>query len=269
MSTSYGGAPGTSVSVALVTGGGRGIGRTLARELTRAGWTVVVAGRTEAALDDAVARGDAALAMPGDAADPAAVRAAVQAARELGDLDLVVANAGRFTAAGPIWESDPAVWWADTELNLRGPALVMHAALGDMVNRGRGRVVVIGSGIGIQPMPWASAYASSKAAAMRLVDSVGGELEGTGVTVFAISPGLVDTDLTEFPAAFLEHYPEMGGQAKREGRPPEQCAALVLELASGRHDHLSGKYVHVRDDLTRAAEGNEESGTLRLVPYPA
>jgi 3-oxoacyl-[acyl-carrier protein] reductase len=256
------------MSVALVTGGGRGIGRTLARELTRAGWTVVVTGRTPASLDEAVGQGDAALAVAGDATDPEAVRAAVRAARELGDLDLVVANAGRFTAGGPIWESDPADWWADTEVNLRGPALLLHAVLGDMVERRRGRVVVMGSGLGVQPTPWGSAYAASKAAVQRLVDSVAGELSGTGVAVFAISPGLVDTDLSEFPTGFLAHYPEMAGRAKQVGRPPEECAALVLELASGRHDQLSGKYLHVRDHLGRAAQGSAESGTLRLVPFP-
>lgn len=256
------------MTVALVTGGGRGIGRVIARELTRAGWTVVVTGRTEASLQDAVAAGDAALAVPGDATDPAAVHTAVQAAQALGPLDLVVANAGRFAGAGPIWECDPEQWWRDVEVNLRGPALALHAALGAMVARGSGRVVVLGSGIGTEPYPWASGYAASKAAVMRLVDSVAGELEGTGVAVFAISPGLVATEMTDFPEAFLVRYPEMRGMAEREGRPPEQCAQLVLHLASGRYDALSGRYLHVRDDLDLAAGSEaEEAGTLRVVPY--
>ncbi|MGB8651009.1 MAG: SDR family oxidoreductase [Mycobacteriales bacterium] len=259
-----------STPVALVTGGGRGIGRTVARELTGAGWQVVVTGRNPVSLREAVEAGDAARGVAGDATDLAAVRSAVAAAGTLGDLELVVANAGRFEAAGPVWESDPDAWWRDVEINLRGPMLALHVALGEMVPRGSGRVVVLASGFGVEPMPWASAYAASKAAVLRLVDSVGQELAGTGVSVFAISPGLVATDMTEFPEAFLAHYSDWRGKARREGRPPEQCARLVVELAAGRHDGLSGRFVHVRDDLVaaeQAASGSEAPGTLRLVPW--
>lgn len=260
------------MSIALVTGGGRGIGRTLARELTQAGWSVVVTGRDTAALEAAVQAGDAALAVPGDATDSVAVAAAVRAAEALGPLELVVANAGRFAGAGPIWECDPADWWRDVEVNLRGPALALHMALRGMVERRSGRVVVIGSGYGTEPTPWASSYAASKAAVMRLVDSVAGELVATGVAVFAISPGLVATDMTDFPEAFLARYPEMRGLAAREGRPAEEAARLVLALASGAYDALSGRYLHVRDDLEQAlaagsADPRAEVGTLRLVPY--
>ncbi len=258
------------MSVALVTGGGRGIGRVIARALTAAGWTVVITGRSPGPLEEAVAAGDAALSVPGDASVRADVVAAVEAARGLGELDLVVANAGRFTASGPIWASDPDEWWRDVEVNLRGPALVMHAVLGDMVARRSGRVVVLGSGIATEPMPWASAYCASKAGVMRIVDSVAGELEGTGVSVFAVSPGLVATDMTEFPEPFLAHYPDWRGQAVREGRPPEQCARLVLALSTGRYDGVSGRYLHVRDDLDQAlAAADAAAGTLRLVPWVA
>ena len=256
------------MKTALVTGGGRGIGRTLARELTRAGWQVVVTGRTPGPLDDAVALGDAVLAVPGDAADPADVRRAVAATRAVGELDLVVANAGTFGSGGPIWLGDPDTWWQDVTVNLRGPALLMHAVLGEMVARGTGRVVVLGSGIGLDPSPWASSYGSSKAAVLRLVDSVAAELAGTGVSVFAVSPGLVATDMTEFPEAYLERQPQMRGLALVEGRPPQDCAALVLALASGRYDALSGRFVHVRNDLDAAeaaARAGERVGTLRLV----
>lgn len=255
---------------ALVTGGGRGIGRVLARSLTAAGWDVVITGRTQASLDEAVAAGDAALGVPGDATSPEAVQAAVEAARGRGPLDLVVANAGRFAAAGPIWECDPQEWWRDTEVNLRGPALLLHAVLGDMVARGTGRAVVIGSGIGTEPYPWASAYSASKAAVLRLVDSVAAELDGTGVAVFAVSPGLVETEMTAFPEPFLERYPDMRGRAAREGRPAQDVADLVLALASGGYDALSGRYLHVRDDrdAALAAAAHEEPGTLRMTPYP-
>jgi 3-oxoacyl-[acyl-carrier protein] reductase len=258
------------MAVALVTGGGRGIGRVLARGLTAAGWTVVVTGRTAASLDEAVAAGDAALAVVGDAKDPDAVAAALAAAEGLGTLDLVVANAGVFTAAGPIWECTPQQWWSDVEINLRGPVLLLQLALGGMVARGAGRVIVMGSGYGTEPLPWASGYSTSKAAVQRLVESVAGELLGSGVSVFAISPGLVATDLTDFPERLLVHYPELRGIAQAEGRPPEQCAELVVRLAGGGFDDLSGRYVHVRDDLEgalAAARIDASVGSLRLMGY--
>jgi NAD(P)-dependent dehydrogenase (short-subunit alcohol dehydrogenase family) len=109
----------------------------------------------------------------------------------------------------------------------------------------------------------------SKSGAIRLVETVGAELAGTGVSAFGISPGLVATDMTEFPEALLARHPELRGKARREGRPPEDCARLVRDLASGRYDGLSGRYLHVRDDLDAAlvAVPGSASGTLRLHPY--
>ena len=253
---------------ALVTGGGRGIGRTIARVLTSAGWAVAVTGLRTA--EQAVAAGDAALAVTADATDAAAMAEAVRRTEdELGPLDLVVANAGRFEAAGPLWETDPDEWWRDVEVNVRGPMLAMRLALPGMVQRRRGRVVVLGSGMGTTPVPYASGYATSKAAVMRLVDSVAGELTGTGVAVFCISPGLVATDMTEFPESYLEHYPDWRGRAEREGVPPEHAAELVLALASGRHDALSGRFLRTTTDLDKAAGTGGDAGTLRLVPADA
>lgn len=258
--------------VALVTGGGRGIGRTIARTLTGSGYQVAVTGRTPSSLEEAVSSGDAALFLPGDAADRDDVREAVRrTTSQLGPIDLLVANAGRFTAAGPVWESDPDEWWADVTVNLRGPHLALWAALPAMVARGQGRIVILGSGIGIEGMPFASGYSTSKAAVLRLAESVAGELTGTGVSVFVISPGLVKTDMTVFPETYLAHYPDWRGIAEVEGIPPDRAAGLVLELASGRYDAASGRYFRLVTDLARAAaaaEAEVAAGTLRLVALP-
>ena len=255
---------------ALVTGGGRGIGRTVARTLTAAGYAVAVTGRTPGPLEEAVAAGDAALALPGDAASRADVETAVRRTEEeLGRLDLLVANAGRFSAAGPIWESDPEDWWRDVEVNLRGPQLALWAALSTMVPRGSGRIVVLGSGIGAEGAPYASAYSASKAAVMRLVESVAAEVEDCPISMFVISPGLVATDMTQFPEAFLAHYPDWRDIAQRQGIPPERAAELVLALASGQYDALSGRFLRTTTDLEEAAAAaaEEAPGTLRVVPF--
>lgn len=257
-------------SVALVTGGSRGLGREAARALTADGWAVAVTGRDAAALDEVVAAGDAALALPGDATDAAAVGEAVRRTQtELGPLDLLLANAGAFAAGGRLWETDPGTWWRDVEVNLRGPQLALHAALPSMVARRSGRVVVMGSGMGARPTPGASAYAASKAALARLVDSVAGELAGTGVVVLAVSPGMVPTDMTHgFPEGFLELRPELRDPAPEAWTPPEAFVALLRRVVAGELDPLTGRFVHVRDDLDAALDSDgEEPGTLRIVPW--
>ena len=258
--------------VALVTGGRRGLGHEAARALSAAGWSVAVTGRDAGALEEVVAAGEAALALPGDATDPTAVTEAVRrTAAELGPVDLLVANAGAFAAGGRLWETDPDLWWRDVEVNLRGPALALHATLPAMVARGAGRVVLMGSGFGTVPTAGASAYASSKAGLMRLADSVAAELEGTGVVLVTVSPGMVPTDMTHgFPAGFLALRPDLAEPTPEAWTPPEAFVALLLRIAAGELDALHGRFVRARDDLDLAMAADRlEQGTLRLVPYPA
>jgi len=111
----------------------------------------------------------------------------------------------------------------------------------------------------------------SKAALMRLFDSVAGELEGTGVSVFVISPGLVATEMTEFPEAYLERYPDWRGLSQREGVPPELAANLIVHLATDRPKALSGRFVRPNTDLDAAAHAvaeDEDVGLLVLSPLP-
>lgn len=237
--------------VALVTGGSRGLGRAAARALTASGWSVAVTGRDAAALDRVVAAGEAALALPGDATDRAAVAQAVRRTQdELGPLDLLLANAGAFVAGGRLWETDPDTWWRDVEVNLRGPVLALHAALPAMVARGSGRVVLLGSGFGAAPTPGASAYASSKAALSRLGDSVAAELVGTGVVLLTVSPGMVPTDMTHgFPAGFLAFRPDLVQPAPQAWTPPEVFVQVLLRIVAGELDGRHGQFLRARDVL--------------------
>ncbi|MCW2679211.1 MAG: family oxidoreductase [Frankiales bacterium] len=252
---------------ALVTGGGRGLGRAIAAALSRDGWRVVITGRDAGVLDEAVAAGDAHLALAGDATDRDAVTDAVAQA---GALDLLVANAGRFGTGGPLWESDPDDWWRDVEVNLRGVQLALWAALPGMVARGSGRVIALGSGFGNVSAAHGSGYGVSKAAVHRLVESVAVELAGTGVTAFSVSPGRARTDMTlAFPAGFTDANPAFLEPPAGGWAPPQAVAGLVQQIAAGELDALTGRFLHITTDLEAAlaAAGDPDKGTLRLAGW--
>jgi 3-oxoacyl-[acyl-carrier protein] reductase len=257
-------------NVAIVTGAGRGIGREIALALSADGVLVGLLGRDrqrlQAAHDEVVAAGGRALVVVADVTRRDQVEAAVGAvARELGPVDLLVSNAGlRERAAAVPWEADPDDWWRVVETNLRGPFLLMQAVVPSMVRRGGGRVLHIGSGMGQRPQPDWSAYAVSKAGLSRLTDSVGTGLDGTGVVVLEVSPGLVRTDMTE----------TMWGPAEEQSwNAPAQVVEATVRFARGDLDSLHGRFVHaVRDDLdalvaAAATIAERDARTLRLRPY--
>lgn len=257
------------MSTALVIGGGRGLGRAITGALVAAGWRVAVTGRDPVPLDAAVVAG-AALALPGDATDRDAVRDAVErTAAELGHPDLVVANAGRFATGGPLWETDPDDWWRDVEVNLRTVQLALWAAVPGMLARGSGRVVALGSGFGNAPAAHGSAYGVAKAAVHRLVETAALELAGTGVSAFSVSPGRARTDMTlGFPPGFTAAHPEMLAPPAAGWAPPEAVSGLVLRIAGGELDRLSGRFLHaLSDPADLLAAQDPDAGTLRLVPY--
>jgi NAD(P)-dependent dehydrogenase (short-subunit alcohol dehydrogenase family) len=225
--------------VALVTGGGRGIGASIARELASAGARVAISARTADQVES-VAREVDGLPLVADVSDQESVQGMVaQVESELGPVDVLVNNAGISGSTGPVWEADPADWWRVFEINVLGAFLCCHAVLPGMVARGDGRIVDIGSGAGYLPMSmnaWESAYGASKAALNRFGETLARQLEGTGVYVFTISPGLVRTDMTQ---RFADDLP---------WTPPELAPRLVRVLASGRADKLTGRYLHAEHD---------------------
>jgi len=241
------------VTVALVTGASRGIGQELARGLAaEGGFDVAIAARSD--LDETAAvverSGRRALMLHLDVTEAAGVEAAVaRAERELGPLDLIVNNAGTDRAFGPLWEADPELWWGDVEVHLRGTFLVCRAVLPGMLDRGAGRVVNVASNAGMRPSPYNSAYGAAKAAILNLTESLAESLKGSGVYAFSISPGYV---LTAMTARLLELQEERGWFPHLVGREPLDPALasrLVLQLASGKADRLSGRFFHALDDL--------------------
>jgi len=230
----------TLTGVALVTGGARGIGRSIAAELAEAGMRVAISSRTTAQVEATAAE----LGVFGatcDVSDRAQVDALVREVEgSLGPIDLLVNNAGVSGARAPAWEEDPDDWWRVLEINLLGAFLCSRAVLPGMVERGRGRIVNISSGAAYLPMGGVglgTSYGTSKAALSRFSELLATQAAEHGVAVFQISPGLVRSDMTA--PVFPDNAP---------WTPPELAPRLVRVLASGRADALAGRYVHAEHD---------------------
>jgi 3-oxoacyl-[acyl-carrier protein] reductase len=223
--------------VALVTGGGRGIGADVARELASAGMRVAVSARTEAEVEQ-VAGEIGGLGLTGDVSDRASVQElAGRVESELGPIDLLVANAGIAIWEQHAWDLEPADWWRVHEVNVFGVYLCCRAVIPGMIERGRGRIVITASGAAYLPGSTSTAYSSSKAAVTRFGETLASQLEPFGIPVFPISPGLVRSEMTE--GVFPDDAP---------WTPPEAAPRLVRALASGRFDALSGRYLHAEHD---------------------
>jgi NAD(P)-dependent dehydrogenase (short-subunit alcohol dehydrogenase family) len=195
--------PVTSVGrTALITGGGRGLGRAFALGLAATGMAVAVVARTENELAETVrqveAVGGRAEAFRADVSVPHDVAETVKAAeRRFGRIDLLVNNAGVAGPIGPTWQTDAETWWSCLAVNLRGAFLCCQAVLPGMLARGHGRIINVASAAGEVAVPYMSAYNASKTAVIRFTETLAAELREHGIPVFAITPGPVRTAMTE------------------------------------------------------------------------
>ncbi|KAI0269969.1 NAD-P-binding protein [Gloeopeniophorella convolvens] len=229
--------------VVLITGASRGIGLEAALQYARAGASLVLVSREQATLDEAKAailreRPTArVLTIPADVSDVKAGEQAVAAAvAEFGRLDVLVANAGLVLPTdAPFTTKDPESWWRVLEVNVRGPYNFIHFAVPELVKT-KGRIIVTSSIAAQLRIPFSSQYAISKHAVGRLVEFVA--LEYPDVKVFALHPGIVDTELYVVSAAPIA-----------ADDPPALPAAVMLYISSGRADWLSGRYVSATWDL--------------------
>jgi len=262
--------------VAVVTGGGRGLGRAIAIALAGEGMRVAVVSRSAVELNETVelirAAGGRAISVPADVTDANAVRAmAGEVEAKLGAVDLLVNGAGIGGPFGPTWDLDPDAWWRNMEINVKGPMLCCHAVVPGMVQRRRGRIINIASGAGLVSLPNMSAYVTAKTALIRFTEVLADELCEHGVSVFSIQPGTVRTAMSEELA-----YSESGRKwlpwfrkIFEEGRdqPAEVASNLVLFLAKGSADTLSGRYFSAPGNHAAIVERADEvkSGKLNLL----
>ncbi len=224
---------------AFVTGGGRGIGENIARELAAAGMEAAVSGRTAEQVET-VAAAVGGRALVGDVSRREDVE---RWFTELHPVDLLIANAGIGNRDGSPWELDPDEWWRAFQVNVLGVHLCCRAVIPVMLERGSGRIVIVGSGASYLPGGSETAYTSSKAAVCRYGETLANALRDR-IPVFVISPGLVRTAMTE--GNFADDAP---------WTPPECAPRLVRALASGEFDALAGRYLHAEHDPPESLRG--------------
>jgi NAD(P)-dependent dehydrogenase (short-subunit alcohol dehydrogenase family) len=240
---------------AVITGGGRGIGRAIAAGLTAAGATVTVMGRNEAPLAEAVAAGDARHYFVADATDRKALGSGLQqAAAAHGTIDIVVANAGSAESA-PFAGTDPDMFRRMFELNTMSVVHAAHEVLGGMVMRGFGRIIAVASTAGLKGYGYVSAYCASKHATVGLVRALAVETAKTGVTVNAVCPGYSDTDMVRTSVARIVKATGRNEQdvltAMLKDMPlarliePEEVATAVVFLCSPAASAITGATLSV------------------------
>lgn len=224
---------------AVVTGGGRGIGRAVARRLATAGASVLVTARTadeiEAVAEELRGEGHAASAVAADVTDPSEVEAlARRAEEELGRVDVLVNNAGA-SSSSPVERLDLEEWERLLAVNATGTFLCTRAFLPGMVERGWGRVVSVASVSGLAGGRYIAAYSASKHAAVGFTRSVAQEVAREGVTVNAVCPGYVDTGMTRGSVARI---------AEKTGRTEDEAREAILAASPQRRLIQPGEVAH-------------------------
>jgi len=270
---------------ALITGASRGLGKVIAEQFLGEGANVAICARNKdelaAAQQQLVSRfpNRTVLAHPCDVSDESQVRAFVEfTLRSLGSIQILVLNAGVYGPMGPTETVDLAEWRRAIEINLFGVLLPCRALIPHFKQANRGKIIVLSGGGATNPLPNISAYAASKAAAIRLMETLAEELRPFNVDVNAIAPGPL---ATRFVDQVLEAGPEKVGRAfyeknlqwkKTGATPPELGARLAVYLASTDSDGITGKLISAQwDPWERLHEFKEDLNSdiytlRRIVP---
>ena len=246
---------------ALITGGSQGLGRVIAEHFLREGANVVICARNKKELS--ATRADLAKKYPAqkvcartcDVSDEKLVSGLVAfALRELGSLQALVLNAGIYGPMGPTESVSLDEWRRALDINLFGVLLPCRAVIPHFKKAGRGKIIVLSGGGATNPLPNISAYAASKAAAVRLVETLAEELRGFHVDVNAIAPGalatrLVNEVLAAGPEKVGAAFYEKNRQWKEKGATPLELGAnLAVYLAGPQSDGITGKLISAQWD---------------------
>ncbi|MFT6749922.1 MAG: 3-oxoacyl-[acyl-carrier protein] reductase [Candidatus Azotimanducaceae bacterium] len=241
--------------IVLVTGANRGIGKQLALDLAAAGATLVLSARNETTLADVAqminnAGGQCECVSLDVTQEKMVVSVVNNTVFRYGRIDLLVNNAGITAGSEYPWDLPVDEWWAVQEVNVRGVYLCTQAVMRHMTQQKSGRIIDVGSLVGANPNPGASPYSVSKAALFRWNSCLAVAAKDFGVSVFIISPGLVATDMT--------NRPQFANIPEDQWVPIEKSGQLVVALASGIADKLSGRFIHALDDLNLLIENADE-----------
>lgn len=245
---------------AIVTGGGRGLGRAVAEVMAAAGASVVIASRNAPELDDVVAAikksGGKALAYAADVADERQIQDLVlNTERWVGPATILVSNASMLEPMGPLARTDATSWLRHLAINVGGVYLCARAVLPGMIERGYGRIVNVSSSAARRASAGWTAYCASKAAVDQLTRALALEIEDTGVTACAFYPGYMDTPMQErirraTPAEFprVEEFRELERQGKL--KDPREAARAIAYLGSPQAQR-NGQVVEMADEELR------------------
>lgn len=261
----------------MITGAGRGIGKRLAMGFAQSGSKVALLARSKPEL--ALARleieqqGGQPFVYPCDVRDYTQIEASRAAfEKETGPLDVLICAAGIQGPIKPLWEADPTQWMDTMDTNFRGVVHCLRSVLPHMTARRQGKIIVLGGGGGAKSRPFFSAYGASKAAVIRLVETVADELLDHNVQINCLAPGGTYTSMTDEILQASDIVGERELEDARQvrltgGITPERQVGLAMFLASPASNHVSGKLIHVNDDWKRLedAQLNPELFTLRRV----
>jgi len=247
--------------VAIVTGGGCGIGKAIAKILAERGAKVVVTSRTKQQLDSTVKcineKGGTAFAIAADVTSEQDVTNLIDVAvSEFGRLDILVNNAGSFQWIGPLWEADITTWWDDVTINLKGIFLCCRYAIPVMIKQRSGVILNLSGGGAGNYLLYGSGYASSKAAVLRITEQIARELKDQqheNIVTYAVNPGLVITEMTKYQAETPRGKKYIPGTKEcfEKGivREPEECGYICAWLTEHRPKVFSGRLFTVEDNL--------------------
>lgn len=250
--------------VVIITGASSGVGKTSAHAFAAAGASVACVARRQAELEAIVqelkaAREINAIAVTADVCDPPSARHIIETVEsELGPPDVILNCAGITRFGTLAAETDFETWWRVVNVNLRGLAALIHAGLPSMIRRGSGVVMSVTSTSGSQNIPYNTAYATSKAAVIKLHQDLAVELRRHGIVSFSVHPGTIATDLSKSPEAInmasVNEEPDMQQALQAFGdlkyqTPQLPADTFVALFADERCKALSGKYIDAEQDL--------------------